>query len=52
MRIAGEERLIAVEDAGRYRDGLGAVPPPGLPEAFLEAVDELPADVEDQPKSA
>ena len=36
IRIAGEERLIAAEDAGRYRDALGAMPPAGLPEAFLE----------------
>jgi ATP-dependent helicase Lhr and Lhr-like helicase len=36
VRVAGEERLIAAEDAGRYRDGLGAMPPGGLPEAFLE----------------
>ena len=36
VRIAGEERLIAVEDAGRYRDALGVMPPSGLPEAFLE----------------
>ena len=35
VRIAGEERLIAAEDAGRYRDALGAIPPGGLPEAFL-----------------
>jgi ATP-dependent helicase Lhr and Lhr-like helicase len=36
VRVAGEERLIAAEDAGRYRDGVGAMPPAGLPEAFLE----------------
>ncbi len=36
-RIAGEERLIAAEDAGRYRDALGVMPPGGLPDAFLEA---------------
>ena len=36
VRFAGEERLIAAEDAGRYRDALGAMPPGGLPEAFLE----------------
>ncbi|HET7129148.1 MAG TPA: DEAD/DEAH box helicase [Gaiellaceae bacterium] len=36
VRIAGEERLIAAEDAGRYRDALGAMPPSGLPDAFLE----------------
>ncbi len=35
-RFAGEERLIAAEDAGRYHDALGAMPPGGLPEAFLE----------------
>jgi ATP-dependent Lhr-like helicase len=35
-RIAGEERLIAVEDAGRYRDALGVMPPSGLPDVYLE----------------
>jgi ATP-dependent Lhr-like helicase len=36
VRIAGEERLIAAEDAGRYRDAVGVMPPGGLPEVFLE----------------
>jgi ATP-dependent Lhr-like helicase len=36
VRLAGEERLIAAEDAGRYRDALGVMPPGGLPEAYLE----------------
>jgi ATP-dependent Lhr-like helicase len=36
VRIVGEERLIAVEDAGRYRDALGVMPPSGLPDVFLE----------------
>lgn len=36
--IAGSRRLIAAEDAGRYRDALGVVPPPGLPQAFLDPV--------------
>jgi len=36
VRIAGEERYIAAEDAGLYRDALGVPPPPGLPDAFLE----------------
>jgi ATP-dependent Lhr-like helicase len=36
--IAGEERLAAAEDAGRYRDALGVVPPSGLPSVFLEPV--------------
>jgi ATP-dependent Lhr-like helicase len=34
--FAGEQRLIAAEDAGRYRDALGVMPPGGLPEVFLE----------------
>ncbi|HEV7562984.1 MAG TPA: DEAD/DEAH box helicase [Solirubrobacterales bacterium] len=36
VRIAGEERYIAGEDAGLYRDALGVPEPPGLPETFLE----------------
>ncbi|MCY4085638.1 MAG: DEAD/DEAH box helicase [Actinomycetia bacterium] len=40
VRLAGEDRLIAVEDAGRYRDALGIVPPAGLPHAFLDPGDE------------
>ena len=36
VRVAGEERYIAGEDAGLYRDALGVPPPPGLPETFLE----------------
>ncbi|HEY1564726.1 MAG TPA: DEAD/DEAH box helicase, partial [Gaiellaceae bacterium] len=36
--IAGEDRLAAAEDAGRYRDALGVVPPSGLPAVFLEPV--------------
>ncbi|HYY20918.1 MAG TPA: DEAD/DEAH box helicase [Thermoleophilaceae bacterium] len=38
MRIGGEERFVPADDAGLYRDALGAVPPGGLPEAFLEEV--------------
>ncbi len=40
MRIGGEERWIAAEDAGLYRDAFGAVPPGGLPQTFLEPVDD------------
>jgi ATP-dependent Lhr-like helicase len=36
VRFAREERLIAAEDAGRYRDAVGAMPPGGLPDVFLE----------------
>ncbi|MGA7859576.1 MAG: DEAD/DEAH box helicase, partial [Terracidiphilus sp.] len=38
LRIAGERRLIAAEDAARYRDALGIPIPPGLPTALLEPV--------------
>ncbi len=40
VRVAGERRLIPAEDAGRYRDAVGAMPPGGLPEVFLEADEE------------
>ena len=43
MRIAGEERWIAAEDAGLYRDALGVPPPGGLPDAYLEPVDDAMA---------
>jgi ATP-dependent Lhr-like helicase len=36
VNVAGEQRFIIAEDASLYRDALGAAPPPGLPEAFLE----------------
>jgi ATP-dependent helicase Lhr and Lhr-like helicase len=36
VRLAGGEHLIAAEDAGRYRDALGAMPPSGLPDAYLD----------------
>ena len=35
VRIGGEERFIAAEDAGLYRDALGVPPPAGLPDSFL-----------------
>ncbi len=38
LRVGGEERYVAADEAGLYRDALGAVPPGGLPEAFLEDV--------------
>ncbi|HEY6958574.1 MAG TPA: crosslink repair DNA glycosylase YcaQ family protein, partial [Candidatus Limnocylindria bacterium] len=33
--IANEARYIAAEDVAKYRDALGVVVPPGLPDAFL-----------------
>ena len=38
LRIAGERRFVAAEDAARYRDALGIPLPPGLPVALLEPV--------------
>jgi len=43
--IAGEKRLIAVEDAARYRDALGVPLPPGLPTAFLTAAPDAMVDL-------
>ncbi|HMI68643.1 MAG TPA: DEAD/DEAH box helicase [Solirubrobacteraceae bacterium] len=39
IRLAGEERWIAADDAGLYRDAFGVVPPSGLPEAFVADVE-------------
>src|SRR4051794_28873220 len=36
IRIAGREAVAAAEDAGRYRDALGVMPPGGLPDVYLE----------------
>jgi ATP-dependent Lhr-like helicase len=36
LLVAGEKRVMAVEDAARLRDALGVPLPPGLPSAFLE----------------
>ena len=38
VTIAGEPRLVAVEDAARYRDALGTPLPLGLPESLLAPV--------------
>ena len=38
LRVAGEERWIAIEDSSRFRDALGAALPVGVPGAFLEPV--------------
>ncbi len=36
VRISGEQRLGAIEDAGRLRDALGVALPTGIPVAFTE----------------
>jgi ATP-dependent Lhr-like helicase len=43
IRIEGEERWIAIEDAARYRDALGVPMPVGVPAAFLGDVGEAAA---------
>jgi len=43
LRVAGEERWVAVEDVARYRDAVGASPPPGIAETWLAAA-EAPLD--------
>ncbi len=45
VRVGGEDRWIAVEDAARYRDALGVVLPGGVPGAFLEAVPDPLGDL-------
>ncbi|MFD7983933.1 ATP-dependent helicase [Kitasatospora indigofera] len=45
VRIAGEQRWAAVEDAGRLRDALGTPLPVGVPEAFTEPVKDPLGDL-------
>ncbi len=45
VRVGGASRYAAAEDASRFRDALGIVPPSGLPEAFLESVPEPLGDL-------
>ncbi|MFE0459746.1 ATP-dependent helicase [Kitasatospora sp. NPDC058965] len=45
VRIAGEQRWAAVEDAGRLSDALGTPLPVGVPEAFTEPVKDPLGDL-------
>lgn len=45
LRIGGEDRYAAVEDAARLRDALGVALPMGVPLAFLEPVPDPLGDV-------
>ncbi len=45
LMVAGEKRVMAVEDAARFRDALGVPLPPGLPSAFLEPATDALLDV-------
>ncbi|MGC4153359.1 MAG: DEAD/DEAH box helicase, partial [Propionicimonas sp.] len=45
VQLAGIEHWAAVEDAGKLRDALGAAPPLGVPDVFLEATDDPLGDL-------
>ncbi len=45
IRLVGEERIVAVEDAARYRDAIGVPLPPGLPMTLLEPVADPVVDL-------
>jgi len=45
VRVAGEERWVAVEDTGRLRDALGTPLPVGIPDAFLEPLKDPIGDL-------
>ena len=45
IRVSGEERWAAIEDAGRLQDALGTALPVGVPEAFLEPVRDPLGDI-------
>ncbi len=38
IRLGGSDAVVAAEDAGLVRDAFGAVPPGGVPDAFLDSV--------------
>jgi len=45
LRVGGEPRWVAADDAGLYRDALGAVAPGGLPDAFTADVPDALASL-------
>ncbi len=45
VRISGDPRLVAIEDAARMRDALGVPLPPGVPAAFLETAPDALVDI-------
>ena len=45
VSLAGEQRFVATEDGGRYRDALGIPPPAGLPRELLEPVKDPLGDL-------
>ncbi|MEX2503678.1 MAG: DEAD/DEAH box helicase [Egicoccus sp.] len=45
IRLGGEARYAAAEDASRMRDAIGVALPPGLPAAFTDPVDDPLGDL-------
>jgi len=45
VRLAGQERWIALEDAWRFQEALGTPLPAGLPQAFLQPVADPVGDL-------
>jgi ATP-dependent helicase Lhr and Lhr-like helicase len=45
VRVGGQPRWAAIEDAGRLRDALGIPLPPGVPEAFTEPLPDPLGDL-------
>jgi ATP-dependent Lhr-like helicase len=45
IRVGGQPRWAAIEDAGRLRDALGVPLPPGIPEAFTEPLPDPLGDL-------
>ncbi|MFD1056737.1 ATP-dependent helicase [Terrabacter terrigena] len=45
VRVGGDDRWAAIEDAARLRDALGTALPVGVPQAFLESVPDPLADL-------
>jgi ATP-dependent Lhr-like helicase len=45
VRMGGTAHWAAIEDAARLRDALGVQPPVGVPQVFLETVDDPLGDV-------
>ncbi|MTV24280.1 DEAD/DEAH box helicase [Nitriliruptoraceae bacterium ZYF776] len=45
VRVGGEDRIAAAEDAARLRDAIGVALPPGLPQTFTDPVPDPLADL-------
>ncbi len=45
VRVAGQERWIALEDAWRFQEALGTPLPPGIPQSFLRPVPDPLGDL-------